>query len=1517
MSPVRSASRTVYRVRLAMTCVLLGALAFRQSPGLVVPDTKLDLTADPVGFLGRALHFWDAQGSLGQVQNQAYGYLFPIGPFFAGGGLLGLPDWVTQRLWFTTLLCVAFLGVVVLTERLAVGTPHVRLLAGLVYALSPRMLSELGPISAEILPMAVLPWILVPLVGGAAGGSPRRAAARSGLAVLCMGGVNAAASLAVLPLPALWLLTRSPGPRRRALIGWWSAAVGLATLWWAVPLVLLGRYSPPFLDFIEQADVTTSQTSLVEALRGTSHWLAYLVTGSGPSWNAGWLLVSNWLLVLDTVLLVAVGLAGLALRDMPHRRWVVSALVVGLALVTFGHVATVGSPAASLQRDWLDGALAPFRNVHKFEPLVRLPLVVGLAHLVGKAAAHLGPRASASGWRGLARGRVWTLRSLTLLVVCVAATAGAAAPLVANRIAPRGSYTALPGYWEEAADWLAQRDDEGSALLVPASSFGDYLWGKPNDEPLQALADSRWTVRSSIPFVSPGDIRMLDAVDRLLYSGRGSPGLAPYLARAGVRFLVVRNDLDYGAAGAVRPALVRQALHGSQGIVLASGFGPMLGEPGNLLVDRGLEPRRRAVEIYRVTGSADRVAAFPVDQASLVYGGPESLLPLEERGWLQGRPAVLAADRQEVRGLGRTIVTDGLRRREVHVGRIMENSSPTLTGTDVTRRSPPDYLPDGAGPYLTTVDYPGVAGVTASSSRGDPLATGGTRLDKAAAAVLDGDPHTAWVPDILSAGRDQWVDVRFTEPHRVGDVELRFTWAAHATGQRDVTVRTDAGAVTRAVQAGTEVERFALPDGPTAHVRVTWDAVKPTSRLADAGIAELHAAPLAGTERVVVPPAPVRTAGPVWYALDTAPGRRPGCVEVADRPRCAEGLARGGEEDATLRRRIDVGEPGRYQVDVSVRPAAGPDLEALVDQGAPVRVSASSRALADGYARPAAALDGERGTGWIAAALDETPYLDLAWDGPRTFSMVRLLTDRRLAASAPSQVTLTTAQGDRIDARMRPSGLVTFDPITTDNLRITVTGVATRVSYDPYQRVTAPLPAGLSEVTMYGAPDLTAATDPDRVVHLPCGSGPDVRVGDTTVPTQLDATVRQLLDGDRLTARTCADPVELPAGTVTVLAESADGFAPESVSLRPVGTTAPRAEPVTVQQRSWTATERTVRIGERAQDTLLVVRENQNDGWQATLNGQRLRPVTVDGWQQAFVVPAGLAGDVEIRFAPDRQYQLGLLVGLLAALALVALCFVPARRRPTPPGLAERWSVPVLLLAAGSLVLVGGWVAAAAAAAAIAVGRRHPRVVSHGLAPAAFLVAGGWLVLRPWGDPAGYAGADTWVQVLCVVAVAAVFAAPFTGRNPSLPRDPLPQPHGGAFGHGVAERGGQNGQRPRDRERQHPVPGEQRATQQVQDEHHDRLVPQEDPVGPLADPHAEPGRERTQRPGRPRAEHARHEEEDRDPGVEQVPGDQLAGGGGFEPPRSGDRGGGGEEQPERHPPAGPGSPGQGVEHGQP
>jgi len=64
----------------------------------------------------------------------------------------------------------------------------------------------------------------------------------------------------------------------------------------------------------------------------------------------------------------------------------------------------------------------------------------------------------------------------------------------------------------------------GGAQSLPASI----------GEPLEALAHSPWAVRNQVPLTLAGNTRLVDAVENVLATGRGSTALADVLARSGV-----------------------------------------------------------------------------------------------------------------------------------------------------------------------------------------------------------------------------------------------------------------------------------------------------------------------------------------------------------------------------------------------------------------------------------------------------------------------------------------------------------------------------------------------------------------------------------------------------------------------------------------------------------------------------------------------------------------------------------------------------------------------------------------------------------------------------------------------------------------------------------------------------------------------------------------------------------------------------------------------------------------------
>jgi arabinofuranan 3-O-arabinosyltransferase len=1324
-----SAARGV-RARLAAALLLVLAVAWSVPAGRVSEDTKNDLFVDPWGFLARAAHLWDPQVTWGVLQNQGYGYLFPMGPFF---GLVGevLPVWVTQRLWWSVLLCTGLLATYALLAALRVGSPGARVLAALAYTLSPRVLSTVGGLSSETLPVLLVPAMLLPVVLATQGRlGPRRAAALSGLAVLACGGVNASATILAAVPTGLWLLTRSRW-WRAGVTWWWAVAVLLAGAWWLGPLVVLGRYSPPFLGWIERSADVVREIDLLDVARGTTHWLEFVVTSGGEWWPAGYDIATRPLLVIATALVAGVSLAGFALRGLPERRFLLVTLATGAVLLAVAHTGPVSSPLAPAAQALLDGPLVAFRNIHKADPLVRLPLAVGLAHALARAATAPVLR------RRPVRLAAWAATGVVVLVV--------ASPGLSGAIAPRGTFPDMPRQWREAGAWLSERSGDGRALVVPAASFGEYDWGRTVDEPIRPLSSIDYAVRDAVPLTPAGTIRVLDAVEQRLQTGRDVGGAVPVLRRVGVRYLVLRNDLDTAAAGQPSVTFARSAIRSTPGVDLARGFGPTR-------IDASGE-RVFPVEVYDIGAAAPAAATTPVGGVVAVGGGPEDLLAVADAG-IDG-PAVLDGDRVAGVDPGRRVVTDGYRGRERWFGATRgRDTSSTLTADALVGTR--DYRPwDDLGRHAVT-RYSGVAGVTASSSLATTLTLAGLQPADRPAAVLDGDPTTAWVTQF---DPEPVVELDLGDPRPVPSVRLRVVtdrerYPGLGVPTR-VAVRTDGGEV-QADVPGTGVVDVALPAGPTSTVAVevlATDRGRPSEVLT--GLADVGVDGIRAQEQVVAPADRPDRADAVLLS-GGLPGSD-GCVQPEGDVVCFSGAVRDPEGGAVLARRFTGAGGTRY--DASGTVLASPwarDLPGLETPG--VSVSTTSSRTTAAAARPAALVDADPRTAWSPALDDPSPTVTLRLDEPVEVEALQL--DARRGWMR----------------RHRPFVEVRLDDVVrvvraSAGGRLDVKGKGVRTV-----AVTVLPPAGrdreaaasleLEEVEVVGA-DLRPAP---AEVSRPCGQGPALVVDGVSVLTRLEGPRSALWGAGRLTWSAC-EPVTLAPGTThDVVVTGDEALRPSAVTLRAGGATgADRAgtesTPVPATWSSPTHLTGTVAPGPQR---VLALTTNTNPGWEATLDGIRLEPLVVDGFRQAFVVPNGASGALDVVFTPDAAYRSALGVGAGLVLLLLVLLAVPDRtRRVTPAaqrGTRPRTAVLVLGTLAYVVVLAGPWAGLAAAIALAALALR-PREADAWVAGGvvALVTAAGVLVAVT--DPAR--PTRSWVEAAVTLAVIA--AGVLAGVAPAVP----------------------------------------------------------------------------------------------------------------------------------------------------
>ena len=872
---MRTRLRRVLADPLALLAAAVATVPWLVQPGVLQPDTKVDLVVSPWRYLHRALSAWSTHSGFGELQNQAYGYLFPMGPFFGVAHSLGVPGWATQRAWWSLLLGVGALGAALVGRRILGFGTGAAVVAGGAYALSPRVLTLLSELSVETWPGMLMPWLLLAvhararaLVGDA------RFVGVVGLLTASLGGVNATASLvAVLGGLLCALSTR----RARLVIGFLCGSA-LGAAWWLGPLLVLGGYSYPFLDFIETSRITTAVTSVPGILRGASDWVAYIVDADGhPTWQSGWVVAQGTMSLLGGCVLAGLGAAGLLQRWFDRGRNAGSCadargaagrffgvlLLLGVLGMGIGRVGAVDGPLAEPVRHLLDGPLAAARNVHKLDPFVRLPLALGLGVLIQRATTRC--RAAAAP------------RARWVAVGVVAALGASMAPFWQGRLGDAAGVPSWPAALAATADAVDARAQVqgGSTLVLPSARAATYEWGTSSDEPLTAFAASPIAVRASAPLVHPGAQRLMDEVDERVAAGRDMDAVAAALRRAGVRRVVVRSGLTSAQQTAPASAYVA-ALARSDGFREHRTFGA--GAARYDLFDVAETPR-------------------PVSDSRpvAVLGGPESTLSLATAGVTASASLMVGA-----RG---GWITDDVRKRAYNNGRPAGLAfGPTLTATSGAdeRVGARDLDFSGRAASTVVLDLEGLTRLNATSSTADPFTPLYLGPGTGPGAALDDSRATAWL-----APADE-------------EASLSLEWPRPRARPARVVVHTVGvgGATVGGLRALVHGRALPVTDGSPGAYTFTLPA----------GSRQLTLVTRAGQVRggqAAVGISAITAAQQPWRAVLRLPGRFDptiGALQLTRTHPVSEGRRLRGEDDGTWTRRVDVTRSAPVDIKLRVTP---------------------------------------------------------------------------------------------------------------------------------------------------------------------------------------------------------------------------------------------------------------------------------------------------------------------------------------------------------------------------------------------------------------------------------------------------------------------------------------------------------------------------------------------------------------------------------------------------------------------
>jgi arabinofuranan 3-O-arabinosyltransferase len=1235
------------------------ALPFLSLPGRYVFDTRDSLWLNPTGYLARALVLWRGSPYLGHQQHD--GILFPMGVAVWMLRSIGLSAWVAERLWHGFLLLTTAGSTILLVDALrgrrAVAGP---VTAGLLYSLTPYTFGYGLQFTAVFLPYALLPLLLLVTLRGI----ERKGfvwPALFGLTTFAMGGGNGAPQAYGLAAAAgLWawiaLIDRRVSLRSAARFAGWSLlfVVGLNLYW----LFLLGSSEVSnALAFSEQPYGINISSSASETIRGLGFWQFYGGDRFGPWIPSVRTYVTSIPLLMAGFAVPLGALVSAWLVRWKHRLFFLLLLVVSV-FVGVGIFQPSDPTPFGRALLFLYGHVpgtAGLRTTYKAVMVVNLCVAVlagiGIAALWDRLAAKKAPR---------------LVRTAALLGVVLVVGANAY-PLWAGRLYnPAHGLRQVPGYWRDALNELDLRDTDYRAFFAPATSWATYRWGAikegitATDPGLASISPIR------LPIGERFGSNLVAAVEQPYLAGRSATGSAQLFRYLGVRDVVLQNDIDWVRANTAGPSQLKRLL-GDHNLVPAGTFGTAKGNVQVLSV-RDPIPMVRAESPDPVILSGDGFGMADAAREGLLQGGP----PVLYSGTLTSSELqTLIRDSNP-----RFLITDSNRRVVWYFTGPRAPHSYTLpAGQSISGRDPGYLLFDDRPETQSVAVYPGARAITASGYGSVFRLSPQYRP----ANAFDGDPATWWVAGIGGDPTGAWIQAVFPKPLPMSSVTISSPNVPWLNRVERIRLEFSDGTslASQLKRLGPTTIRFRERVTATLRVRIVSTGFSPTPRASGAAIGEIQVPGLRAAEIIQVPNDLMEAARqtdrglallagqPIRYLFERARIDAPGLVD----------------EETGISRRFQVPDSTAYILSgtVHIGPNASDDqIDELTMGRTATRVTSSSRYLGNPRLRGSSAFDRNPRTSWVPAG-GKGQWVRIEFPS-RSISRIVLRSSVGPKFSAALGVNATFSDGSVVHgnaARVRQGVIdMRFTPRVTSSVTVTIDRVYSLL--DPRK------PISIKEIEI---PEVAPLKMDDAAV-LPCSMSSSLTLDGAPLAIQPAGTVGHFLGGSNLPLQRCgAAPVSLKSGWHNLLARG--GLQPDTISLATPGWRPPK-RPDVLPSVSFSTTPTggfDVAVRGATDPYYLVMGQNMDRGWRATINGRDLGPpILLDGYSAGWRIDRPGSYSVAVRYGPQRIYSFALILTGATLLVAVIVLIVsgykgrsrgsrskpwrplgPTLRHPTPP----------------------------------------------------------------------------------------------------------------------------------------------------------------------------------------------------------------------------------------------------------